>query len=668
MARLSDFKCCDRCRHGHDHLCPSRVPCLLDGPFCHKNDACSKARTEQAARLRREAPEKPVLYVGTGTCGLGAGAGKTLAAMKQYLAANKIDARIIEVGCIGLCVAEPILDVQLPGHTRVSFEKVSGEKVSGLLTAAMAGNMAQARKAAPVLGQFRSSEAAPWPDVPFLDEHPFFAPQKRWVLQNVGVIDPSQIDEYIAHGGYRAFTKAIKDITRPELCTLVENSGLRGRGGAGFNTGTKWKFALNAPGEQKYLVCNADEGDPGAFMDRAVIEGDPHRVLEGMAIAAYGIGATKAYVYIRAEYPLAVKRIAAAIAEAKQYGLLGHNIFDSGFSLDVVIKMGAGAFVCGEETALIHSIEGKRGMPRPRPPFPAVRGLFDKPTVINNVETLANLPGIVSNGDAWFSAVGTPASKGTKVFALSGKVARTGLVEVAMGTKMRQIIFDIGGGVPNGKAFKAAQIGGPSGGCIPEQHVDIEVDYESLKTAGAIMGSGGLVIMDEDTCMVDIAKFFMDFIQRESCGKCIPCREGTRRMLEILQRITRGRRNETGIEALERFQGVMYLNRLAEVIKDTSLCGLGQTAPNPILSTLKWFRSEYEEHIYERKCRAGVCKELLSYRIDAAKCKGCTACAKKCPADAIMGTAKSPHYIIPDKCIGCGTCVATCRFNAVIAE
>jgi NADH:ubiquinone oxidoreductase subunit F (NADH-binding)/Pyruvate/2-oxoacid:ferredoxin oxidoreductase delta subunit len=403
-------------------------------------------------------------------------------------------------------------------------------------------------------------------------------------------------------------------------------------------------------------------------MDRAVIESDPHRLVEGMAVAAYGIGATKAYVYIRAEYPLAIKRLKAALAQAEAHGLLGHDILGSGVDLKVIIKMGAGAFVCGEETALIHSIEGKRGMPRPRPPFPAVSGLFGKPTIINNVETLANLPTVVAGGAEAFAALGTKTSKGTKVFALSGKVSRTGLVEVAMGTPIRQIVFDIGGGIPNGKAYKAVQIGGPSGGCIPTQHLDIDVDYESLKTVGAIMGSGGLVVMDEDTCMVDVAKFFMDFIQRESCGKCIPCREGTRRMLEILQRITRGRKRERGIEALERFKSVLHLQSLAETIRDSSLCGLGQTAPNPVLSTLRWFRDEYEAHIYERSCPAAVCAELVTYSIDAEKCKGCTVCAKKCPTGAIVGAAKSPHHIVIDKCIGCGSCLDACRFEAVLKQ
>ena len=523
---------------------------------------------------------------------------------------------------MGFARAEPIVDLQLPGRTRVSFRQVTAAKVPELLLAALAGDIPEQM----ALGQHRHASLEPWPDVPFLDEHPFFAPQTRWVLANCGLIDPAEIDEYIARGGYKALWTTLKEKTPDEVCEMVEASGLRGRGGGGFPTGTKWKFARKSPGERKYLVCNADEGDPGAFMDRAVIESDPHRLVEGMAIAAYGIGASTAYVYIRAEYPLAIKRLKAAIAQAEERRLLGERILGSDFSLKVVIKMGAGAFVCGEETALINSIEGKRGMPRPRPPFPAVSGLFGKPTIINNVETLANLPAMAERGAAWFSGVGTKTSKGTKVFALSGKVARTGLVEVAMGTTIRRIVFDIGGGIPDGKTYKAVQIGGPSGGCIPTQHLDIDVDYESLKTVGAMMGSGGLVVMDDETCMVDVAKFFMDFIQRESCGKCIPCREGTRRMLEILQRITRGRRRERGLDALERFQSVLHLQSLAESIRDTSLCGLGQTAPNPVLSTLRWFRDEYESHIYDRGCPAAACAELVTYTIDAEKCKGCTVC------------------------------------------
>jgi NADH:ubiquinone oxidoreductase subunit F (NADH-binding) len=668
MAKLLDQKCCDRCWHAPDKPCPEVIECVQNGPTCHEADDCTDRLTAQASELRREKITRPAIFVGAGTCGLGAGAGKTLRKLRAWLEDSSIEADVVEVGCIGLCAAEPMVDIQLPGRTRVSFKAVTEDKVDDLCTRVFsAGQMPPEQ----VLGQFRAakdSDQEVWQDLPYLDEHPFFAPQTRWVLANCGLIDPGSIDEYIVRGGYKALTSAIRSTTPPELCDLVESSGLRGRGGGGFPTGKKWKFALNTPAEQKYMVCNADEGDPGAFMDRAVIEGDPHRLVEGLALASYAIGASVAYVYIRAEYPLAIARLKDAIAQAKQYGLLGGNILDSGFSLEMKIKMGAGAFVCGEETALIHSIEGKRGMPRPRPPFPAVKGLFDKPTIINNVETLANLPGIVARGPEWFSALGTETSKGTKVFALSGKVDRTGLVEVAMGTTLRQIVFDAGGGIPGGKAYKAVQIGGPSGGCIPTEHLDIDIDYESLKRVGAMMGSGGLVVMDEDTCMVDVAKFFMDFIQRESCGKCIPCREGTRRMLEILERITSAPAKDHEHDPLVRFRGVMYLNRLAEAIKDTSLCGLGQTAPNPVLSTLHWFRQEYEAHVYERKCPAGACKDLLHYSIDAENCVGCTACARKCPVGAIMGSPKSPHYIIPDKCISCGACHDACRFEAVVVQ
>jgi len=745
MDKLVNDKCCAICWHDSDRPCPDLVTCLIDGPVCHDDKSCHDSQASKMAVLRREMVARPVIFVGAGTCGLGAGAGKTLSAIRSYLSAGSVAADVVEIGCIGLCVAEPMVDVQLPGRTRLSFKSVTADKVPALLDAILREHRPDAiekgtptvregtldaglqqnvdaaefvdrpspplrsgftpttgkmpvqsslgggapvpppvgrsldaagqepRRAALIsdllIGQFRPRGGqAPWDGVAYLDEHPFFAPQTRWVLANVGVIDPSSIDEYIAFGGYRAFSQAIRRMTPLELCKQVEESALRGRGGGGFLAGKKWRFALGTAADQKFLICNADEGDPGAFMDRAIIEGDPHRVIEGMAIAAYAIGAAKGIVYIRAEYPLAVKRLRAAIAQAREYGLLGGNILGSGFNLEIVIKMGAGAFVCGEETALINSVEGKRGMPRPRPPFPAVSGLNGKPTIINNVETLANLPGIVANGPGWFAGIGTPTSKGTKVFALSGMVERTGLVEVAMGTTLRQIVFDIGGGVPNGKKYKAAQIGGPSGGCIPAEHLDVQIDYESLGNLGAIMGSGGLVIMDEATCMVDLAKYFMDFIQRESCGKCIPCREGTRRMLEILQRITRARGNENGVDALERFKGVMYLNRLAEAIKDASLCGLGQTAPNPVLSTLRWFRDEYEAHIFERRCPAGACTELRRFRIDAEACKGCTLCAKKCPVGAIRGAVKSPHYIVTEKCIGCGSCVEACRFAAVLRD
>ena len=611
--------------------------------------------------IQRNMVEKPTIYLGTATCGLSAGANKVLVKLKEQFEC-KFD--LVNVGCIGLCAEEPIMDIQLPEKTRLSFKKVNENNVIEIIEGVLEGKIKQEN----LLAQHRNDVLESWNNVIYLDEHPFFAPQTRFVLKNCGLIDPCNIDEYIARGGYKPYTEVLSSTSPLDICNTVEESGLRGRGGGGFLTGRKWKFALHRDSEQKYMICNADEGDPGAFMDRAVIEGDPHRLLEGLAIGAHAIGASKAYIYIRAEYPLAIERLEIAIKQAKEYGLLGNDIQNSGFNLNIIIKKGAGAFVCGEETALIHSIEGKRGMPRPRPPFPAISGLFGKPSIINNVETFANIPGIIELGSKSFSSYGTKTSKGTKVFALSGKITRTGLVEVVMGTKLRDIVFSIGGGIPNNKKYKAVQIGGPSGGCIPEQFLDIEIDYESLKEVGAMMGSGGLVVMDEDTCMVDLAKFFMDFIQRESCGKCIPCREGTRHMLGILEDITRGRKNESGTDALQRFKGLIYLDRLAKIIQDTSLCGLGQTAPNPVLSTLKWFRHEYEQHIFERKCPAGVCKDLLQYKILESKCIGCTACSKKCPTNAIMGAKRTPHYILPDKCIGCGACLESCKFNAIIVE
>ena len=613
--------------------------------------------------LRREKVNKPVIYLGAGTCGLGAGAAKTLISINSYLNANSIDAEIIEVGCIGLCTAEPIVDIQLPDHNRISFSNVTSNKVDNLLDSVF--NLELPEKIE-TLYQFPTLTNRSWEGITTHAEHPYFKKQLRLVLKNCGTLNPVSIDEYIAGGGYNAYLSTINSYESLQVCNMVEESGLRGRGGGGFTTGMKWKFALNTEADQKYLICNADEGDPGAFMDRAVIEGDPHRLLEGMMIAAYGMGATKSYVYIRAEYPLAIKRLNIALEQAREYGLLGKNIFGSGVDFEIKVKMGAGAFVCGEETALIKSIEGKRGMPIPRPPFPAVKGLFDKPTVINNVETLSCLPEIIPNGVDRFKSIGTEKSKGTKVFALSGKVALTGLVEVPMGTTIREVIFGIAGGIPNNKKFKSVQIGGPSGGCITEENLDIEVDYDSLLTIGAMMGSGGLVVMDEDTCMVDVAKFFMDFIQRESCGKCIPCREGTRRMLEILESITHKPVNAAQNEALERFKGITQLEKLGKVIRETSLCGLGQTAPNPVLSTLKWFREEYEEHIFDRKCRSNVCTELRTFTIDVDSCTGCTICAKKCPTDAIIGSRKTPHFIVDDKCISCGTCFDVCKFGSIV--
>ncbi len=613
------------------------------------------------SQLKRENINKTQIFIGAGTCGLGAGAAKTKKAIEAYLSDHKVEAELIEVGCIGFCSAEPLVDIQMPGKSRVSFSNVTEEKVENVLNGAFSGDFTGLS----VLGQIEVPGTTTYAKAPLLNEHPFFAPQKRIVLSNCGLISPISIEEYIAHGGYKGLLNTLKKHQPEDVCRIVELSGLRGRGGGGFPTGKKWKFALAEKSEEKYLICNADEGDPGAFMDRAVVEGDPHRLLEGMAIAAYAIGASHGYVYIRAEYPLAIERLKIAIAQAKTYGLLGKNIGGTSFDFEIKVKMGAGAFVCGEETALIHSIEGKRGMPRPRPPFPAVSGLFGKPTVINNVESLANVPSIMANGEEWFASVGTKTSKGTKVFALSGKVCYTGLVEIPMGTTIREIIFNIAGGIPNGKKFKSVQIGGPSGGCITEENLDIQIEYESLLAVGAMMGSGGLVVMDEDTCMVDIAKFFMDFIQRESCGKCIPCREGTKRMLEILESITHKPGNGEKFEALERMKGIMQLEKLGKIIHETSLCGLGQSAPNPVLSTLKWFRHEYEAHVFDRVCPAGACTDLRVFKIDVNKCTGCTVCTKKCPTSAIIGAKKTPHFIVEDKCIGCGSCAEVCKFDAI---
>jgi len=615
---------------------------------------------KKLAELRREEGDKITIFIGAGTCGLGAGAAKTFDVAQEFVKTHNLNADIIKVGCIGLCSAEPIMDIQIPGKNRISFQQVTANKVNDILEGVLKNTIPNGN----VLGQFQINGYPKWDKVPYLKDLPFFAPQTRVVLQGCGIVNPVSIEEYIARGGYKAYIDTIKKMQPDAVCDLVEKSGLRGRGGGGFPTGKKWKLCRLNESDQKYLICNADEGDPGAFMDRAVIEGDPHRLLEGMGIAAFGISATKSYIYIRAEYPLAIERLEKAIAQSEEYGLLGDNILGTGISLHIKLKKGAGAFVCGEETALIASIEGKRGMPRPRPPFPAQSGLFGKPTVINNVETFANLPDILSKGSDWYASMGTATSKGTKVFALSGKITNTGLVEIPMGTSVRDIIFKIGGGILNKKKFKAVQMGGPSGGCVTEQNLDIPVEYESLLQVGAMMGSGGMVVMDEDTCIVDVARFFMDFIQRESCGKCIPCREGTRRMLEILESITKRPHNKDH-ESLTRFKGAMILQELATIIKDTSLCGLGQSAPNPVLSTLRWFRDEYEEHIFDRQCKAGVCKDLRTYVIDADKCTGCTACVKKCPTNAIYGAKKAPHFIVEDKCIGCGACFDVCNFDSI---
>ena len=487
----------------------------------------------------------------------------------------------------------------------------------------------------------------------------FYKKQHRIALRNCGIINPEVIEEYIGTGGYAALGKVLTEMTPDDVIQCLLDSGLRGRGGGGFPTGLKWKLAKQNDADQKYVCCNADEGDPGAFMDRSVLEGDPHAVLEAMAIAGYAIGANQGYIYVRAEYPIAVERLKIAINQAREMELLGKDIFGSGFDFDIDLRLGAGAFVCGEETALMTSIEGNRGEPKPRPPFPAQKGLFGKPTILNNVETYANIPQIILNGPEWFASMGTEKSKGTKVFALGGKIHNTGLVEIPMGTTLREVIEEIGGGIPNGKKFKAAQTGGPSGGCIPAEHFDIPIDYDNLISIGSMMGSGGLIVMDETDCMVDIAKFFLEFTVEESCGKCTPCRIGTKRMLEILTKITKGTATMEDLDKLE---------ELCYYVKENSACGLGQTAPNPVLSTLRYFRDEYEAHIKEKRCPAGVCKALLSYHIDADKCKGCTLCARNCPVGAIIGSVKNPHIIDTDKCVKCGACMEKCKFGAIYKQ
>lgn len=557
---------------------------------------------------------------------------------------------VVRTGCFGLCALGPIMIVYPEG---TFYSMVKEEDIAEIVSE----HLLKGR----IVTRLVYDETVAENEIKSLKETDFYKKQHRIALRNCGVINPECIDEYIGRNGYEALGKVLKTMTPDDVIQIILDSGLRGRGGGGFPTGKKWQLARNLvkDADQKYVCCNADEGDPGAFMDRSVLEGDPHVVIEAMAIAGYAIGATQGYIYIRAEYPIAVQRLQIAIDQAREYGLLGKNIFDSGFDFDLDIRLGAGAFVCGEETALMTSIEGNRGEPRPRPPFPAESGLFKKPTVLNNVETYANIPQIILNGAEWFASMGTEKSKGTKVFALGGKIHNTGLVEVPMGTTLREVIYEIGGGIPNGKAFKAAQTGGPSGGCIPAEHLDIPIDYDNLIAIGSMMGSGGLIVMDEDNCMVDIAKFFLQFTVDESCGKCTPCRIGTKRLYEMLEKITSG--NAT-MEDLDKMEKLCYY------IKNNSLCGLGQTAPNPVLSTLRYFKDEYIAHVKDKRCPAGVCQDLLTYKIIDLRCKGCTACARGCPVGAISGTVKQPHSIDTTKCIKCGACMAKCKFGAIIKE
>ncbi|MCQ2545288.1 MAG: NADH-quinone oxidoreductase subunit NuoF [Clostridia bacterium] len=578
------------------------------------------------------------VVVGQGSCGVATGARKTAAEFEKQIAAKGLDIPVQVTGCVGTCYLEPIVDVYDDSENLTRYVKVQPEKVEQIVEEHLAGGK-------PVADQTISDE-----DKQFVEK------QQRVVLRNCGVINPEDIEDYLAVDGYKAIEKVLKEMKPEQVIEEIKISGLRGRGGAGFPTWFKWNAAKENRGDQKYLVCNADEGDPGAFMDRSVLEGDPHSLLEGMIIGGYAMGATEGVIYCRAEYPLAIKRLEIAMAQAREKGFLGKNIFDSGFDFDIRIKAGAGAFVCGEETALIASLEGERGMPRLKPPFPAQKGYWQKPTDINNVETLANVPWIIYNGGAAFADFGTEKSPGTKVFALAGKIKKGGLVEVPMGMTIREVIFGIGGGIKNDREFKAVQMGGPSGGCIPASLIDTPVTYEDINKTGAIVGSGGMIVMDEDTCMVDMARYFLNFTRDESCGKCNYCRIGTKRMLEILERITNGEGKDGDIELLE---------ELANKIKDGSMCGLGQTAPNPVLTTIRYFRNEYEDHIYNKKCTAGSCKALIEYNITDA-CKGCTLCAKNCPVDAISGKVKEMHVIDHDKCIKCGKCMDHCKFNAIV--
>ena len=639
-----------------------------------------KIKTEDLIKIKKHTLTKRELSkrgkkvritVHMGTCGIASGAQKIMGALTKEIEKEKQkNIAIITSGCMGLCSREPLITVEIFGQEPIIYQYMDKEKMlevfkKHILEGKVLTDYVLARgKEEQIKERIKYKGSLPNEivldkSIPGIEKIPFFANQEIRVLKNRGIIDPEKIEDYISRDGYMGMAKALKEMSPEEIIQEVVDSGLKGRGGAGFPTGIKWRYAAQAESKVKYVLCNADEGDPGAYMDRSILEGDPHAVIEGMIIAAKAISAHQGYIYCRAEYPLAIKMLNKAISQAKKLGLLGKNILGTGFDFDLKIYQGAGAFVCGEETALMRSIEGKRGMPRPRPPFPANAGLWEKPTVLNNVETLANISQIISRGSAWFSNIGTEFSKGTKVFALTGDINNIGLVEVPIGITLGSIIYDIGGGVPDGKKFKAAQLGGPSGGCIPAEHLNVLLDYHTIKQLGAIVGSGGLIIMNENNCAVDIARFFMDFCHEESCGKCTSCREGTKRMLEILINICEGKGKEGDIELLE---------EMGEVIKDASLCALGQTAPNPVLTTLRYFRDEYEAHIRYKRCPAGVCRSLIKYSIDLEKCIGCGSCLKVCPADAISGEKKQPHKIDQDKCIQCGRCYEICKFESIIKE
>lgn len=635
----------------------------------HKVLLDPKRDTEESLKkplsyLSGERVHKPLIYVGMATCGKIAGAEKTYLAIRNYLDEHGVDADLTAGGCVGLCKEEPIVDIQLPGKARLSFSRVSAGKVQHLLDDILNDNLPEM----PVIGQYKNPVLQNWEQVPYVDDHPFFANQKRLLLEHCGIIDPVSVDSYIAKGGYWAFTDAISRYTPEQVCDIIDRSGLAGRGGGGFPAGAKWTAALNTASDQKFFVCNAVESDPGSYMNRAILESNPHRLIEAMLIGAYATGAGKAFVFIREEFTLAIRRLEEAIGQASAYGLIGHHIFDSGVNIDLVVKRGARAFVCGEETALNNSIEGRRAMPSSKPPYPAERGLWDKPTIVNNVETLFNVPLIIKNGADWFRSQGTEHSKGTKLFTLSGSIENYGTAEVPMGMTFRDIIYNVGGGMRKGRTFKAIVLGINSGAYITGDNLDTAVDFEALRNIGASLGSGAFVVIDQHVCMVDLARFFTAFFKNESCGKCIPCREGTARMLEVMEKVTTRPADDKSFQTLERFKGVMHLKNLARVISETSLCSLGKSAPNAILNTLEHFKDEFDAHIFERKCAANVCTDLRVYTIDVDACTGCTACFTKCPVEAIIGSPRYPHFIVQDKCIGCGTCFDVCKFNAVIIK
>ena len=634
---------------------------LIEEVLRHHSDTLKPETMKRLSEIRREKPSKPVIYINTGTAAVISGALKSAGVIEEYLTDLDINAEVVRVGCHGPASFEPIVCIHLPGKNKLIFRNITEDKVESLLNGVFHNDMPEED----LVAQDGNTGFEAWQGIPFINDIPWFRLQKRVILSNCGCYDPGSIEEYIARGGYMQFLKTVRNYTYEEVCDIIEKSGLRGRSGGGFKTGLKWKYALNASSDNRYLICNAKESDPGAYTDRTVLEGDPHRLIEGICIASYAVGASTAIIFLKAGAVHSLEKLERALEAVRDYGLTGHNIFSSGFNLEIIIRNEAGAFVCGEETALIGSLEGKRGMPELKPPYPTTSGLYGKPTVINNVETLMNVPLIMEHGPEWFRSMGTEGSKGTKLFSIAGRGRLIGLVEVEMGTTFRTIVEGIADGIKEGRAFKTLQIGGPSGTFITEENLDIPVDYEALRQAGTAMGSGGLVIVDDTTCMVDLVRYYMGFIHNESCGKCIPCREGTGRMLEILENVIRKPHSEDANATLERFKGVMQLETIASVMKDTSLCGLGQTAPNPFISALNNYREEFEEHIFDRRCRANVCRGLRTFSIDVDKCTGCTACASKCPPNAIYGTRLQPFFIVDEKCIGCGICFDICKFSAI---